>query len=208
MKTLYTLVFIITFTVNVFAQESGKSRPRLDAPFMLDSTSTLFFPVDYGQNMFSGAKLAEFDGYFANILVYDFTKDSYRFLFEKNTFVKRLAAYPDFNYNFPRPKIHSKKWLFLLVKPIDTNGNGRMDDNDASLAYASDAKGENLKALTTSDVNVVSITFYDKQGFALLYIQRDTNGDQSFKYEDKVFYYQKIDLNDLTVGKPIELSKH
>lgn len=204
MKTTYLLVFIASI-VNVFSQDvSKKGGPRLEAPFMLDSTSTMFFAVGYGQSLLSNPKLASFGDYSANILVYDFTKDSYRLLFDKDTFVKRLLPYSDYDYGRARNKSTKTKWLFLLLKPLDTNGNGRMDDNDAAVAYAADARGENLRALTTSDVNVVDITFYDKQGFALLQIQRDADGDRSFKYEDKVYYYQKVDLNDLKVGNPIE----
>jgi hypothetical protein len=207
MKIIFFLLLTASIVINVFSQDARKGGPRLDSPFMLDSTSTMFFPVDYGQSMISSPKLAAFDGYSANILVYDFINDTYRFLFDKNTFVKRLIPYPEYHYGTPRNNTKNKKWLFLLVKTTDTNANGRMDDNDPAVAYATDAQGENLRPLTTSDVNVVNITFYDKQGFALLYIQRDTDGDKSFKYEDKVFYYQKIDLHDLKVGKPIELSK-
>jgi hypothetical protein len=207
MKTIIILLFVTCIT-DAFSQDlSKKGVQRLDAPFMLDSTSTMFFPVDYGQSILSNPKLA-LDGYSANILVYDFTKDSYRSLFDKNTFVKRLLPYPAYSNRYPRNRTENKKWLFLLVKPADTNGNGRIDDNDASVAYVTDPRGENLRALTTNDVNVVDITFYDKQGFALLQIQRDTDGDKSFKYEDKVYYYQKVDLNDLSVGRPIEVSNH
>jgi hypothetical protein len=207
MKTIMILLFGACIA-DVFSQDlSKKYVQRLDAPFMLDSASTMFFTVSYGQSILSGPKLAV-DGYSANILVYDFTKDSYRPLFDKDTFVKRLLPYPAHSNRYPRNKTENKKWLFLLVKPSDTNANGRMDDNDASVAYVTDARGQNLRALTTNDVNVVDITFYDKQGFALLQIQRDTDGDKSFKYEDKVYYYQKVDLNDLAVGKPIEVTKN
>jgi hypothetical protein len=207
MKSIIVVLFATACIIDAFSQDlSKKYVQRLDAPFMLDSASTMFFPVSFGQSILSNPKLA-MDGYSANILVYDFTKDSYRSLFDKDTFVKRLLTYPVHGYRYPRNKTENKKWLFLLVKPADTNGNGRMDDNDASIAYVTDARGENLRALTTSDVNVVDITFYDKQGFALLNIQRDTDGDKSFKYEDKVYYYQKVDLNDLSVGKPIEVTR-
>jgi hypothetical protein len=208
MKPIIILLFATACFATAFSQDlSKKYVQRLDAPFMLDSASTMFFPVSFGQSILSNPKLA-LDGYSANLLVYDFTKDSYRSLFDKDTFVKRLLPYPVHGNRYPRNKTENKKWLFLLVKPADTNSNGRMDDNDASVAYVTDARGENLRALTTSDVNVVDITFYDKQGFALLNIQRDTDGDKSFKYEDKVYYYQKVDLNDLSVGKPIEVTRN
>lgn len=41
--------------------------------------------------------------------------------------------------------------------------------------------------------------------FLLVKIQKDSDGDRSFKNEDREYCYKKIGLTDLTVGKAIEL---
>ena len=45
---------------------------------------------------------------------------------------------------------------------------GRIDERDAAVLYVSDAHGENLHPLTTNDVNVIGLSFYEKLGFRSL----------------------------------------
>jgi hypothetical protein len=95
--------------------------------------------------------------------------------------------------------------VFFLVKNRDTDGSGRIDGNDPSIFYATTVKGENLQPLTEATENVVWFHIYEDQGFGLLRIQRDSNNDHEFKFNDRNFYYKKFDLNDLSLGSPIEL---
>lgn len=87
----------------------------------------------------------------------------------------------------------------------DTNNSGRIDEKDPSVLFAASVDGQSLKQLTDETENVVSFDSFAKQGFVLVKIQRDSDHDNSFKTEDKEFYFRKVNLEDLTLGKEIEL---
>ena len=63
-----------------------------------------------------------------------------------------------------------------------------------------------LKALTGDSENAVSIDVFDKQGFALVKVQRDSDNNRKFESKDKDFYYIRLDLNTLTFGNKIEIN--
>jgi hypothetical protein len=71
--------------------------------------------------------------------------------------------------------------------------------------YVSDTHGNNLKALSSENENVVDFIIYEKQNIALLKMQRDSNNDNSFNAKDTDHYYVKLDLSTLKLGNKIEL---
>lgn len=202
-KLLPIILFFALIASNAPAQDKDKKYfQRLESPFLADTTSTMLFLIRGND-----AAKSFFGEHTSNIVVYDFTKDIYRRLFDQDVYVQRTALFPQ-NEQHPygtATKRHvNPKWIFYIVKNSDTNSSGRLDERDAAVLFVTNARGENLRALTPNGVNVVGLTFYERLGFALAEIQRDSDGDKSFKYEDKVFYYQKINLDDLSMGNPIE----
>lgn len=176
-------------------------------PMLTDSVSTLFIPTRYNDEFLSSNKIAFWGDYYANIIAYNFLTDSYKKVFEKDTFIESLRSN---NYGYSsrttdRIKNITKKWIFLLVKTKDTNNSGRIDEKDPSVLFAISADGLTLKQLTDETENVVSFDNFEKQGFLLIKIQRDSDNDKSFKGEDKEFYFKKVNLTDLTLGKGIEI---
>jgi hypothetical protein len=202
MKTTIFLLLII-LPISYAVSQDKKHGPRLDDPYLVDTTSTMFFPIRGND----GPKVSMFMEHISNIVVYDFTKDTYKRLFNQECYIKQTLLFPTVttSHYTPARRAVNPKMVFYIVKESDTNGSGRIDERDASILYVSDARGENLRAITTSDVNVINLSFYEKLGFALIEIQRDSDGDKSFKSEDKGSYFQKISLSDLSLGKPIEI---
>jgi hypothetical protein len=188
--------------------QNSKTAQYLGEPIITDSLSTLFIPLRYNQEFLADNKIAFWGDYYANLLVYDYTADSYRKLFEKDTYIEafKMNTYNRYNHEVnPQPKNITREWIFLLVKTTDYNSSGRIDEKDPSILYATTPKGEKLKALTNETENVVSIELFEKQGFGLIKIQRDSNNSKSFTYADKDFYYRRLNLSDLTLGKAIEI---
>lgn len=176
-------------------------------PMLTDSVSTLFIPIRYNEEFLSSNKIAFWGDYYANIIAYNFQTDSYRKIFDKDTFIESLSGN---NYGYSsrttdRVKNITSKWTFLLVKQTDTNNSGRIDEKDPSVLFAVSSDGQTLKQLTVETENVVSFDNFEKQGFLLIRIQRDSNNDKSFKAEDKEFYFKKVNLADLTLGTGIEI---
>lgn len=176
-------------------------------PILTDSMSTLFIPTRYNKEFLSSNKIAFWGDYYANIVAYNFQTDSYRKIFDKDTFIESLR---NNNYGYStrtndKIKNITKKWVFLLVKLKDTNNSKRIDEKDPSVLFAVSPDGQTLKQLTDETGNVVSFENFEKQGFLLIKIQRDSDNDKSFKSEDREFYFKKVNLTDLTLGKGIEI---
>jgi hypothetical protein len=176
-------------------------------PILTDSASTLFIPTRYNEEFLSSNKIAFWGDYYANIIAYNFQTDTYKRIFDKDTFIESLRN-NDYNYSTrttDKIKNITKKWIFLLVKTKDTNSSGRIDEKDPSVLFAISADGQALKQLTDESENVVSFDSFEKQGFLLIKVQRDSDNDKSFKADDKEFYFKKVNLTDLALGKGIEI---
>lgn len=195
----------LIFQITPGLSQKGPNR-YFGEPILTDSLSTFFMPARYNEEFLSSNKIAFWGDYYANIVVYNYKDDSYKKLFEKDTFIESFRAASVYG---PRAnekiKNLTKSWVFLLVKTKDTNGSGRVDEKDPTVFFAVSSNGENLKQLTYETENVVSFDLYEALGFILVKIQKDSDGDRSFKNEDREYCYKKISLSDLTVGKAIEL---
>jgi hypothetical protein len=209
LKMKRTLTLLSTFILVINFSFAQKSEVRtFHSPVMTDSSSTLFFPIRYSEAVFSSHKIAFWGDYYANVLIYDFQKDTYKKLFENDTYIQGWAYERQNYYNRDRndkPLNLTSSWFFFLVKNKDLNKSGRIDEHDPSILYVTDKKGQNLRALTNETENVVGFEVFEAQGFALIRIQRDANADNSYKVEDRDFYYKKINLSDLSFGKNIEI---
>ena len=206
MKNLLFIVVsaFVMVSIDGICQSQKVSRYFSD-PVMVDSASTIFFPTRYNEEFFSDNKIAAWGSYYSNIVVYDFKSDVYRRLFDKDTFIESFKGVGNLYDRRPQEKLKNiaANWVLLLVKNKDNNNNGRVDERDPSSLFVVTNRGENLRQLTDETINVVSFEVYEKQGFALIEFQDDTNHDKSFKNE--AFYYRKLNLDDLTFGKKIEI---
>jgi hypothetical protein len=205
-KLVTTLLIELTILTTDGLCQKGPAR-YFGEPILTDSLSTLFIPTRYNEEFFSSNKIAFWGDYYANIVAYNFQTDTYKKIFDKDTFIESLR---NNNYGYGARTIDkikniTRKWIFLLVKPKDTNNSGRVDEKDPSVLFAVSPDGQILKQLTDESENVVSFDNFEKQGFLLIKIQRDSDNDKSFKAEDKEFYFKKVNLTDLTLGKGIEI---
>jgi hypothetical protein len=207
MKTLILIssILLISITTEVFCQKSLGS--SLGEPILTDSLSTLFIPVQYDAGILTSNKIALWN-YYANIIVYDYNTDSYKKLFESDTFIKSFEINSNGRFGVlasRKPNELTSKWFFLLVKTKDTNNSGRIDEKDPNCLFAVSTDGKLLRQLTDEKENVVSIEAFEKQGFVLIRIQKDSDNDKSFKPEDKEYYLRKVSLDDLALGNVINL---
>jgi hypothetical protein len=195
---------ICFFSISAFPQ-STKAALTYTEPILTDSSSTLFFPIQYNDVFDSENKVAFLTDYYANIIAYDFKKDTYKALFPQNTFIEafQLVQRSD---NTPERRYRNiyKNLVILSVKTTDTNANGRIDSHDPSFLYVVNTNGENLKLLTSKQESVVDFQVFEKQGIAVVRMQHDTNNDGSFRKEDKRTYFRTLNLTTVTIGREIE----
>lgn len=196
-------------SISGFGQKSDKLPRYFADPILVDSSSTLMIPTRYSAELLSSNKIALWNNYYANILFYDFKTDSTKRLFKEDTFIKGFSNDNNSYYRSERtnrPDNISSKWIFYFVKSTDYNKSGRVDNEDPTVLFVSDKHGNGLKSITLDTENTVSIDFFDKQGFALVKMQRDLDKDTDFESDDNDYYYVRLDLNTLMLGNKIEVS--
>lgn len=211
MKIIFSLTLLLSFVINGLSQKGEKLPRYFDNPIVADSSSTMIIPTRYNEDLSSGSKIAFWRDYYANIIFYDFKADTHKKLFEKDTYIKGFSYVENkyrsyYNPCNVIPDNISSKWVFYLVKAVDHNGSGRIDSNDPFILYASDKKGNQLKAITPIDESALEIEIHDRLGFALIKMQRDMDKDKDFEASDKDYYYIRLDLNTLELGNKVELS--
>ena len=165
------------------------------------SISGLIIPVLYKPHGIMIGDDILFD-HFADIIFYNNKTGSVKRLFNKDMYIKPFHF--DYNpINSYHNTVYSSKWIFYFVK-ADYNNDEKIDKNDPYTIYVSDKKGEGLKSITQLNENALSIDIYDKQGFALIKLQRDIDGNKKFSYNEWAdFYYVRLDLNTLTLQDKI-----
>jgi hypothetical protein len=197
------LSLIAILAMNAAIAQSKKPAQYFDNPIVLDSGSTILIPTRYNSDWWTDNKIIIWGDNYANLFFYNFKTDTYKRLFEKDTYIVAFSMNDSKHRN--EEKVNTSKWLFIRVRNVDHDRNGKINSSDPAILYVCDLKGENLKALTTENENVMDVTIFEKQNMALLKIQRDADADFHFENEDKDYYYVKVDLNTLSMGNKIEL---
>jgi hypothetical protein len=206
-KFLLTLSSIF-FATQILAQKSDKTPRYFEDPIITDSSSTLLIPIRYNSGAFSSNKLALWGDYYANIIFFDFKNNTSKRLFDTDTFIRGFYNNDDFYRRTERSKNikdTSKQWLFLFVTTNDYDQNDKINSDDPAVLYVTDLQGNQLKALTPANENAQSINIYEDQGFALVKMQRDSDKDHNFEYDDRDFYYIRLDLKTLELSTKIEI---
>lgn len=212
MKNILLLLLLLSFSCSLQAQKSDKLPRYFGEALVVDSSSIVLIPTRYNAELLSTNKIALWNDFYANLIFYDLASDTYKKLFNSDTYIK-----PFTRERIPLPYTHterestrmansSRNWIFYFVKAGDHNRNGRIDNEDPTLLYVSDKAGNKLKALTPVTENAVSLEIFDKHGYALVKMQRDSDNNKRFEAKDKDFYFIRIDLNSLAFGNKIELN--
>ncbi len=196
MKNIIFGIFILASAQVAFGQ-SDKLSVAFDDPISFDSTSAVMIPTRYNSDLLSG-KMAFWNNCYANILFYDLKNGASHKLFEKDTYIIEFPGNS-------AEKRSSTNRIFYLVMSNDFNKNGRIDNEDPAILYASDKSGMNLQSITPENENVMDIRIYNDKGYALIKMQRDKNGNGNFSSNDKDYYYLSMNLSDLTLSKPIDI---
>ena len=88
-KTALMLALVLTLVEVEALSQKGPVR-YFGEPILTDSLSTLFIPTRYNEDFLSSNKIAFWNDYYANIVAYNFQTDTYKKLFEKDTFIQGL----------------------------------------------------------------------------------------------------------------------
>ena len=206
-NALFSIVLLLVATV-AFGQKNDKDIRYFDEPIVTDSLSTLMIPIRYNASFFSSNKLAYWHDYYANVLFYNFKSNITKKLFQEETFIK-IPTHNSNKFYAERntKKLSTDKWIFFFVKNIDSDKNGKINNDDPTILYVSDKQGNDLKPITPDNESVISLDTFEKQGFILVKMQRDLTKNNKFEDDDKDFYFLRFDLTTLKAVDKIEIKQ-
>ncbi len=206
-NALFSIVLLLVSTAG-FGQKNDKDIRYFDEPIVTDSLSTLMIPIRYNASFFSSNKLAYWNDYYANVLFYNFKSNITKKLFQEETFIKIPTDNSNkFYAERNTKKLSTDKWIFFFVKNIDSDKNGKINNDDPTILYVSDKQGNDLKPVTPDNESVISLDTFEKQGFILVKMQRDLNKNNKFEDDDKDFYFLRFDLTTLKAVDKIEIKQ-
>jgi hypothetical protein len=195
---LHLFTALLLFSMLASAQIENKPKPEQVGQIdRIDSSDYFIVPVRGGEDGASNSKLLWSPGKYTNIIVYNAARDEAKRVFDENQAID--AYYEDgaaLNAKFDRV-------LFYKVMSSDYNGDGKKDWKDPGILWVSNVKGNDLKQVTAEGEELESIQIFAKEGYALLRLSPDTNGDKSIDHKDGGTYYVKLDLKTLTFGNKI-----
>jgi hypothetical protein len=202
MKLRFTLFFAMLASSFLFAQK--KINYELNSGFITDSTSTIFFSVGVEKSF---GKMGYSEG-LSNILVYNFVTEQSQKLFPNDSL---YISFYRRNYREYQEERQGRELFFENFYIFNTSSRkkGGFTDcsNRAKVMYICDKQGKNLKRINPENENCVSVDFFEKQGFILFKIQKDSNNDECFSEKDDDFYFKRLNIKDLSFGKDIVLKK-
>lgn len=197
MKTHLTLLALAA-ALGAFAQTDSKVKPEQVGQIdRIDSTDYFIIPVRGGEEGASNSKLLWAPGKYTNIIIYNAAKDEAKRVFAENTAIDAYydaAASENAMYN---------KVLFYKVMSSDYNADGRKDWKDPGVLWVSDLKGGDLRRITPENEDLEDIQIFAKDGYAILRLTEDSNGDKTIDHKDTGTYYIRLDLKNMSLGQKI-----
>ena len=124
-RQLLSVTLMLT-VCSSYAQK-GKLAYYFDDPIVVDSSSTIIIPTRYNSDFLSSNKIALWGDFYANIIFYNFPTDTYKRLFDKDTYIVGYKTHYYYREEVKQPKNITSTWLFYRVKNIDHNKSGRID---------------------------------------------------------------------------------
>lgn len=101
---------------------------------------------------------------------------------------------------------HAVRGLLFAVTHDDTNGDGRLDNRDASRALMTDGDGRNPRYVTPTDLQLSDVLFdnmFNGHGnIAVLLLREDADGDGGFR-ESEIPVRFTLDLDSAEPAEPL-----
>jgi len=89
-------------------------------------------------------------------------------------------------------------WLYRIIEK-DTNGDDKLNYQDATIGYLSDLSGKNLQKITPDNTQLNSWNIVQSTGAIFLEITKDTDNDKKFDTKS----YIRVNLDNPSIGEEI-----
>ncbi|MGF1987508.1 MAG: hypothetical protein RMY62_006555 [Nostoc sp. ZfuVER08] len=92
-------------------------------------------------------------------------------------------------------------WLYKIIDQ-DTNGDKKINTDDAIVGYISDLSGKNLQQITPNNTQVLNWVVVPSQNAIFIKILKDSNNDKKFSAEDNTNFV-RVNLERPGIGTEI-----
>lgn len=129
-----------------------------------------------------------------NIIFYSKKDASTNTLLDKKAIIKSFDLIEKKAIGKPVKKF----WLYRIIEK-DTNIDGKLDYQDATIGYLSDLSGRNLQQITPDNTQLNGWNVVQSTGAIFLEITKDTDDDKKFDTKS----YIRVNLDNPSIGKDI-----
>ena len=125
----------------------------------------------------------EITGYLSNLKFQQIGSDSLSVLTDKPLMIERIT------YLKNLADKTKKQLLVYLIEDMDSNGDGKLDENDIKNLYISDINGKNFIKLSQELQELIDWNLIESQNRLYFRTIEDINKNGAFDKDDKVHYH-------------------
>lgn len=140
---------------------------------------------------------SEKESQFYNIIFYHKQDGKTHLLLNKKAVINSF----DFIERKQTGKPTTRFWLYRIIEN-DTNKDDKVNSQDATIGYLSDASGKNIQQITPNNTQLISWNFVQSQGAIFIKIIKDSDNDNKFTETDKTNFL-KVNLDKPEEGSEI-----
>ncbi|MEM7713719.1 MAG: hypothetical protein AAF349_09120 [Cyanobacteria bacterium P01_A01_bin.68] len=129
-----------------------------------------------------------------NLIFYSKKDASTNALLDKKAIIKSFDLIEKKTIGQPTKRF----WLYRIIDK-DTNGDDKLNYQDATIGYLSDLSGRNLQKITPDNTQLNSWKIVQSTGAIFLEITKDTDNDKKFDTKS----YIRVNLDNPNIGKEI-----
>jgi hypothetical protein len=117
---------------------------------------------------------------------------------------RRQVVSPTTHYQLPNTLLRqlNGQLYFLQKNSCITNGDQKLDTQDAKIGYLSDLSGNNLQQITPNNSQILNWTLVQSAGAIFIKILKDSDNDQKFTEKDETNFI-RVNLDKPVIGSEI-----
>ncbi|PLZ94892.1 hypothetical protein CEN50_24055 [Fischerella thermalis CCMEE 5268] len=135
--------------------------------------------------------------YYNNIIFYGKKDGKTNLLLNKKAIINGFDLLEDKKAG----KSSFRYWLYQIIDS-DTNGDKKLDTQDAKIGYLSDLSGNNLQQITPNNSQILNWTLVQSAGAIFIKILKDSDNDQKFTEKDETNFI-RVNLDKPVIGSEI-----
>jgi hypothetical protein len=180
------------------AQQKSEQNLVYGELIIKEQSDYLMIPVGLGDK--NQDRLSSYENrynYYNNIIFYGKNDGKTNILLNKKAIITGFDLLEEKRVG----KSSARYWLYQIIDS-DTNGDQKLDIQDAKIGYLSDLSGKNLQQITPNNTQVLNWAIVQSAGAIFIKIIKDSDNDQKFTEKDETNFI-RVNLDKPVIGSEI-----